>query len=216
MKFSQGLSARIAVAAAGSLVLAGAAGAAFAADPYGDENVDVNVEISPLVEPGTLSLTVAGTSSSLTEVASGDPELRQFDGELPVVTVTDTRTADEIGADRFWYVLGQATDFVGSNGQPNISAGNLGWTPDLVDDAGDGLVYVGDQVDTVEDTGPNAVGLVDQELLYGAFDSASVVEAGGTAWSATAGLFLKTGINVAPGSYQSTLTLSLFEDVYED
>lgn len=214
MKFSKGLSARIAVAAAGSLVLAGAAGAAFAADPYGDQDVDVNVEISPLVEPGTLSLTVAGTSSSLTEVASGDPELRQFDGDLPTVTVTDTRSADEIGANHWWYVLGQATDFVGSNGQPDISAGNLGWTPSIIDD-GDGLVIEGAQVDTVEDTGPNAVGLVDQELLYGAWDSAAIVEAGGTSWSATAGLFLKTGIDVAPGSYQSTLTLSLFEDVYE-
>lgn len=215
MKFSRGVSARIAVAAAGGLVLAGAAGAAFAAEvPYGDEDVDVNVSITPLVEPGTLSLTVAGTSSTLAEVVSGDPELRQFDGALPSVTVTDTRTTEEIGDQRWWYVLGQATDFVGSAGQPSISAGNLGWTPSVIDD-GDGLVIEGDKVDTVEDTGPNAVGLVDKELLYAAFDSAALVDAGGTSWSATANLFLKTGIDVAPGSYQSTLTLSLFEDVYE-
>lgn len=212
MKLSKGLSARIAVAAAGGLVLAGTAGAAFAADSFGDSDVDVNVDITPLVEPGTLSLTVAGTSSTLSEVASGDAEVRQFDGALPTVTVTDTRETDEIGADRWWHVLGQATDFVGTNNQPAIPASHLGWAPRVIDD-GDGLVLEGDQVDTVEDTGPNAVGLVDQELLYGAFDSAALVEAGGTSWSADAKLFLKTGIDVVPGSYSSTLTLSLFEDV---
>ncbi|MCM3615105.1 hypothetical protein M3672_11745 [Microbacterium enclense] len=211
MKSSQGLSARLAVAAVGGLLLAGTAGAAFAVDEFGDSDVDVNVDIAPVVAPGSLSMTVAGTSATLTEVASGDATLRQFDGTLPTVTVTDTRAVDDIGADRWWYVLGQATDFVGDAGQPAIGAGHLGWTPDVIDD-GDGLVLEGDQVDTVEDSGPNAVGLVDQELLYGAFDSAALVDAGGTSWTANASLFLKTGADVAPGSYSSTLTLSLFED----
>ena len=39
-----------------------------------------------------------------------------------------------------------------------------------------------------------------------------LVDAGGTSWTANASLFLKTGADVAPGSYSSTLTLSLFED----
>ncbi|MBD7958794.1 hypothetical protein H9651_14220 [Microbacterium sp. Sa4CUA7] len=208
------MTARIAVAAAGGLVLAGTAGAAFAVEtPHGDEDVEVNVSIEPLVGPGALSLSVAGTSSSLTEVASGDPEVRRFDGALPEVTVTDTRDAAEIGAERWWYVLGQATDFTEDSGQPTISAGNLGWTPRVIDD-GDGLIMEGDQVDTVIDDGRNAVGLVGQELLYAAFDSSTLVDTGETSWSATADLFLKTGADVAPGAYTSTLTVSLFEDVY--
>lgn len=211
MTVTKGFSARLAVAAVGGLILAGTAGAAFAADPYGDSDVDIDVAITPLVEPGSLSMTVAGTSASLTEVASGDADVRRFDGTLPTVTVTDTRAVADIGADRWWYVLGQATDFVGTAGQPSIGAGHLGWAPNVIDD-GDGLVLEGDTVDTVEDSGPNAVGLVDQELLYGAFDSAALVDAGGTSWSADASLYLKTGADVAPGSYSSTLTLSLFED----
>lgn len=214
MKLSQGLPARLAVAAAGGLILAGTAGAAFAADEYGDSDVDVNVDIAPVVAPGSLSMTVAGTSATLSEVASGEADVRQFDGTLPTVTVTDTRDVADIGANRWWYVLGQATDFVGGNGQPTIGADHFGWAPNVIDDE-DGLVLEGDAVDTVEDTGPNAVGLVSQELLYGAFDSAALVDAGGTSWSADASLYLKTGADVAPGSYSSTLTLSLFEDVID-
>ncbi|MCR2817777.1 hypothetical protein NQ166_02910 [Microbacterium sp. zg.Y1090] len=212
MKFSTGMTARLAVAAVGGLVLAGTAGAAFAVDAYGDEEVEVSVSIAPATGSGSLSLSVAGTSSSLTEVASGEPEVRRFDGGLPEVTVTDTREAAEIGADRWWYVVGQATDFAGDSGQPAISAGNLGWAPDVIDE-GDGLVMEGDQVDTIVDDGPDAVGLVGQELLYAAFDSATLAESGETSWSATAALFLKTGADVAPGDYSSTVTLSLFEDV---
>lgn len=214
MKLSQGFPARLAVAAAGGLILAGTAGAAFAADEYGDSDVDVNVDIAPVVAPGSLSMTVAGTSATLSEVASREADVRQFDGTLPTVTVTDTRDVADIGANRWWYVLGQATDFVGGNGQPTIGADHFGWAPNVIDDE-DGLVLEGDAVDTVEDTGPNAVGLVSQELLYGAFDSAALVDAGGTSWSADASLYLKTGADVAPGSYSSTLTLSLFEDVID-
>lgn len=213
MKFSTGMTARLAVAAVGGLVLAGTAGAAFAVDSYGDEDVEVNVSIEPAAGSGSLSMSVAGTSSSLAEVASGDPEVRRFDGALPEVTVTDTREAADIGADRWWYVVGQATDFAGDSGQPAIGAGNLGWAPQVLDD-GDGMIIEGDQVDTVVDEGSNAVGLVGQELLYAAFDSATLADAEASSWSATASLFLKTAADVAPGAYSSTVTLSLFEDVY--
>ena len=214
MKLSRGTSARLAVAVAGGLMLVGTAGAAFAADTYGESDVDVNVDITPIDGPGSLSMTVAGTSATLSEVASGVADVRQFDGTLPTVTVTDTRAVDDIGANRWWYVLGQASDFVGTAGQPNIGADHFGWAPNVIDDE-DGLVLEGETVDTVEDTGPNAVGLVGQELLYGALDSAALVDAGGTSWKADASLYLKTGSDVAPGSYKSTLTLSLFEDVID-
>lgn len=212
MKFSQSAVARIAVAAAGSLVLVGTAGAAFAAE-VDDKGVDVNVQIAPLEGPGSLSLTVAGTSATLTEGLSGDPEVRQFDGQLPTVTVTDTRDVADIPADHFWYVVGQASAFTGPGGA-SISADHFGWTPRLVGGGGEGLVAEGDPVDTSKDTGEDAVGLVDQELLYTALDSAAVKEGGETSWTAAAALVLKTDTNVVPGAYTSTLTLSLFEDAY--
>ncbi len=210
MKFSKGAGVRIAVAAAGGLLLVGTASAAFAAE-VGDHDVDVNVEIAPVTSPGSLSLTVAGTSSTLTEAASGDPEVRRFDGTLPTVTVTDTREVAEIPAGHFWYVVGQASAFTGPNGA-SISPDHLGWTPSLVDGGDTGVVAEGDAVGTSEDAGANAVGLVDKELLYGALESAAVKAGGETSWAATAALVLKTEVDVIPGAYAAKLTLSLFED----
>ncbi|MCJ1708882.1 hypothetical protein [Microbacterium sp. VKM Ac-2923] len=211
MKFSKGAAARIAVAAVGGLVLVGTAGAAFAAE-VDDKGVDVNVNIAPVVGPGSLSLTVAGTSATLAEGVSGDPEVRQFDGTLPTVTVTDTRDVDDIPADHFWYVVGQASAFT-SPGGATISPDHFGWTPKLVSGSETGLVAEGEEVKTSEDTGDDAVGLVDQELLYTALESAAVKEGGESSWTANAALVLKTDAGVTPGAYTSKLTLSLFEDV---
>jgi hypothetical protein len=72
-----------------------------------------------------------------------------------------------------------------------------------------GEVAAGDQVDTVLDSGPDAVGLVDQELLAISAASQDINPTG--SWSVDANLFLKTPITVEPGSYTATLTLSLFE-----
>lgn len=212
MKFSKGAAARIAVAAAGGLVLVGTAGAAFAAEVDGSD-VDVNVQIAPVVGPGSLSLTVAGTSATLTESASGDAQVRQFDGALPTVTVTDTRDVADIPADHFWYVVGQASAFTGPGGA-TISPDHLGWTPKLIDGGETGLVTEGEPVGTSEDTGDDAVGLVDKELLYTALESKTVKEGGESSWTADAALVLKTDAGVTPGAYTSKLTLSLFEDVF--
>lgn len=196
---------RTAVASAGALMMVGVAGAAFA-DTDGD--VDVNVDIAPIVEPGELALSVAGGEITLLEDGT-TADWRQFTGELPTVTVTDTRDEADVPDGAFWYVVGTSSDFVGATGQPSISAGHLGWTPKLVSESEAGLVAEGDPVETVMDDGPNAVGLVDQEFLVSAADSASVLPEG--SWSASADLFLRTPLDVAPGSYSATLTLSLFE-----
>lgn len=203
----RGVFARCSVAAVGAALLVGVAGAAIA-DEYGDDDVEVNVEITELDEPGVLAMSVAGSSATLTESGS-TATVRQFTGSLPTVTVTDTRTAEEIPDGAFWYVLGSSTDFTGDAGQSGIGAGHLGWAPQLIDGGESGLVAEGDQVDTVLDAGPNNVGLVDQELLAMAFDSEAVAPEG--QWTATADLFLRTPATVAPGNYTATLTLSLFE-----
>lgn len=203
------LAARCAVGVVGGLMLAGVGVAAFA-DPSenGSGDVDVTVDIAS-TETGALSLTVAGTETTLTETGS-TASFRQFTGALPNVTVTDTR--EDVDAGVFWYVTGQASDFVGAAGQTSITPDHLGWTPSIVT-ANDGEVAEGDAVGTSIDGGVNGVGLVGQELLALALDSADAQAASGQ-WTATANLVLKTPVTVAPGSYTSTLTLSLFEDSY--
>ncbi|WBB67776.1 hypothetical protein [Micromonospora sp. WMMD812] len=203
------------------LLAAGAAGALLAgsvavqspalAEP-GDDSADVRVtvDIEEIREPGVLALSVAGDSVALSEDGS-TLLVRQFVGTLPTVTVTDTRTPEEVPDNAAWAVLGSATDFVGAAGQAPISAGHLGWKPQLLDGGDTGLVTEGEEVVTVldEPTQPrNNVGLVDQELLVSTFDSEAVA---GDAYSVDADLFLRTPADVAAGSYTSTLTLSLFE-----
>lgn len=202
--------ARAAVAAVGTTLLVGVAGAAFADDPNPDnDTVAVDVNIAQAAEPGVLAMTVASNSTTLTESGS-TPTVRQFTGTLPTVTVTDTRVfPDRIDPTAFWYVLGSSSDFVGDAAQPDITADHLGWSPALVGGTDPGEVAVGDQVDTVLDSGPDAVGLVDQEILALASSSRDINPTG--SWSVNAGLFLKTPITVAPGHYTSHLTLSLFE-----
>lgn len=192
----------------GAALLVSAGSAAMAADEESDTaGVDVNVEIEPLAGPGALALTVAGTETSLTEAASEDGTAleRTFTGELPTVTVTDTRVPEDIAADAAWYVLGSASTFVDAESDNTIGADHLGWSPQLVDGAGAGE----DFVEVGGDVEPNAPGLVDQELLYLAVSEAA--NAAGGVFSATADLTLKVPADVAAGKYSSTITLSLFE-----
>ena len=204
-----GMAARCAVGILGGLMLAGVGVAAFA-DPSenGSGDVDVKVDIASTAT-GSLSLTVGGTETTLTESGT-TASYRQFTGALPNVTVTDTR--EDVPAGVFWYVTGQAGDFVGAAGQPSITPDHLGWAPNVVT-ANDGEVSAGDTVGTSIDGGANGVGLVGQELLALALDSSEAQATSGQ-WTANANLVLKTPVTVAPGSYTSTLTLSLFEDTF--
>ncbi|MBW6437011.1 hypothetical protein KZ829_25025 [Actinoplanes hulinensis] len=198
------------VAVACSVLAAATALPATASADPGEAEVEVTVQIPEIEEPGVLALSVAGDAVALTENGS-DLLVRQFTGRLPTVTVTDTRTLEEIPAGSSWAVLGSSGDFAGTAGQAPISAGHLGWKPRLIDGGGTGLVAEGEEVVTVLDdpTQPgNNVGLVDQELLVSTYDSAEVT---GGAYTVDADLYLRTPADVAAGSYHSTLTLSLFE-----
>ena len=203
---------RLLAAGAGGALLAGAVAlpSPALAEPGDDAEVQVTVDIEEIREPGVLAMSIAGDSVALSEDGS-TLLVRQFVGTLPTVTVTDTRTADEVPEGAAWAVLGSATDFVGGAGQEPIGAGHLGWKPRLIDGDDNGLVSEGEEVVTVldEPTQPgNNVGLVDQELLASTFDSGAV--AGGE-YTVNADLFLRTPADVAAGAYTSTLTLSLFE-----
>lgn len=201
----------LAAGAAGALVVGAVAVPSPAlAEPGDGGDVEVTVDIEEIREPGVLAMSIAGDSVRLSEDGS-TLVVRQFVGSLPTVTVTDTRTADEVPEGAAWAVLGSATDFVGDAGQEPIGAGHLGWKPRLIEGDDSGLVSEGEEVVTVldEPTQPgNNVGLVDQELLVSTFDSGAV--AGGE-YSVDADLFLRTPADVAAGEYTSTLTLSLFE-----
>ncbi|MEU9652091.1 hypothetical protein AB0E00_24715 [Streptomyces sp. NPDC048110] len=202
---------RIGAATLGAVVLSTVVGAAVATaeDKHGRDDVDVTVEIPAIDSPGVLALTVDGDSTTLTESGSTDL-VRQFTGTMPTVTVTDTRSADEIPAGAYWYVLGTATNFTGDAGQVPISANYLGWKPRLID-ADPGSVSAGDPVYSAvdDDQAPDNVGLVDEELFAMASDSGAIAAEG--QWTATADLSLRTPATVADGTYTSTITLSLFE-----
>ena len=86
-----------------------------------------------------------------------------------------------------------------------IGAEHLGWSPQLVEGAGEGE----DFVEVGGDVAPNEPGLLDQELLYLVDSEAG--NAGGGVFSANADLTLKVPADVAEGTYTSTVTLSLFE-----
>ncbi|MFC6018205.1 hypothetical protein ACFP2T_18595 [Plantactinospora solaniradicis] len=200
------------VAGAASAVLAGtmALQSPALADPGDSADVEVTVDIEEIREPGVLALSIAADSVALSEDGS-TLLVRQFVGTLPTVTVSDTRTPEEVPEGAAWAVLGSATDFVGAAGQAPISVGHLGWRPKLLDGGETGQVTEGEEVVTVVDepTQPgNNVGLVDQELLVSTFDSEAVT---GDSYSVNADLYLRTPADVAAGSYASTLTLSLFE-----
>lgn len=205
--------ARTAAGVVGGLVLVGVGGAAIA-EEVGADGVDVNVTIEEQAA-GALSLSVAAESETLTEVEGASADYREFTGALPDVTVADTRA--EVPDGVFWYVTGQASDFVGADGQAPITPDHLGWTPALVTE-GNGEVSPGDEVSTSLDEStnpstPNNVGLSGEELLQMALDSSEATAANGE-WTANADLTLKTPNDVEAGSYTSTVTLSLFEDTY--
>ncbi len=201
--------ARIACVAAGAMALSGVAGAAVANDGGGpSDDIDVSVEISPDQEPGILAMTVSGSAVDLTEQDSGDPAIREFTGGLPTVTVTDTRTAEEIPDGAYWYVVGSASAFSGDGEQTPIGPEYLGWIPAVADPDQTGAVAPGDVVETVlDDPSSQATGLTARELLAMAWTSQEAVGA----WEASAQLVLKVPHDVAPGAYSSVLTLSLFE-----
>lgn len=187
------------------LVSAGAASATADEEVVGDDNVDINVQVDDRYPSGVLAMTVAANETTLTEVDTGDPMVREFTGTLPTVTVTDTRS--EV-PDVPWAVYATAGEFV--SGSDVITADHLGWTPELAGDYGASIEPGGDIEGVIDDEASEGLAYADGELLYANWDQADTYEQG--SWSAIAGLQLKVdAADVAAGSYTSVLTLSLFE-----
>lgn len=192
---------------AGVLTLAGIGGAAFADTPIDNDDVTVNVAISPVDVPGALAMSVAADNTTLTENGSTALQ-RTFTGTLPTVTVTDTRDPATLDQNSYWAVTGSVSDFTGTAGEPTIPGANLGWTPALVDGGDSGLVSEGPVVEP--DLVDGGSGLQQAGALLAISPWAQDARPDGQ-WSADAALKLATPANVKAGTYAATLTLTLIE-----
>ncbi|WP_405141245.1 hypothetical protein OG589_30005 [Sphaerisporangium sp. NBC_01403] len=188
--------------------LVGLAGPAMADDGPDTDGIDVSVTIEPLRVPGQVSMTVADNTGVTLNENGTNAAARQFVGTLPTVTVADTRLPDEIPAGDFWAVVGQASQFSATGSASTIGPEYLGWTPRLLNGSTSGVVEAGEPVSSVisDGTGAAAVGLQGQELLVSTANSADEIGS----WQVNADLVLRTPVDVTAGKYQSTLTLSLF------
>ncbi len=161
------------------------------------DGVPVQAEI-PEGEDGVLALTVAdfGDAVQLSAPENVGDRLR-LTGELPEVTVTDSRTAAQAGTGG-WAVSGQADTF--DSASRSLTADHLGWTPTVLTPR-PGLT-AGAAVATVMDAGP---GLATPSRLAAA-------DAEGRWGSATVGadLLMEVPTDIQPGTYTGMVTLSLF------
>lgn len=164
-----------------------------------DTQAGITVQaVVPEGENGVLALTVAddGSGVSLAEAANAGDRLR-FTGQLPAVTVSDSRTVAQAGAGG-WAVSAQA--YTLSSEHRSLGAEALGWTP-RAEETRAGLT-AGASVATALSDGP---GLATPAQLASA-------DATGRFGSATLGadLVLEVPVDTQPGTYTGTLTLSLF------
>ncbi|MBU4337232.1 MAG: DUF1593 domain-containing protein [Actinobacteria bacterium] len=147
---------------------------------------------------GALTLTVRdyGAGIQLTGPTNVGDRLR-FDGALPAISVTDTRSASQAG-ESGWTVSGRATAF--TSGADQFSSEYLGWHP-WAQDLRDG-VTLGPPVDGSLRGGP---GLAAPATLISVASQARL----GTA-TAQADLRLEIPVDTPEGAYSARLTVSLF------
>ncbi|MDR0366945.1 MAG: hypothetical protein LBH68_08995 [Bifidobacteriaceae bacterium] len=224
---------RLVAASLGGVLLVGVAAGAAQADPIENlglgegGDVALHVTLEEEAEPGLLSMQVAGDAVTLTgdtrETGAQGDEFRVFTGELPEVTVTDTRDRDDAThpinqSPTFrWYVIGEASPFADDNSTlPNIDAKHLGWAPRLTGSNPSFNVSAGSPIDAWADVDPSDpdwgtwAGLGEAWSLFEA--SSSYMVNPERSWTAGASLFLKVPVATAAGSYTSIVTLTLFED----
>lgn len=169
----------------------------FARSGAGGAGIPVEATV-PEAAPGNLTLTVAdyGSGVVLSKVDNAGDRLR-FEGDLPAVTVTDSRNPAQAG-DGGWAVTGRSRDF--ASGGHIVTADHLGWKPSIASPRA-GLTP-GDVVQTKLGGG---AGLADPRSL-------ATANAQGRFGSAVlgAGLRLELPVDANPGTYEGRLTVSLF------
>jgi hypothetical protein len=165
--------------------------------------VSTSEDITTTVQAGALTISVANSHVTLpSPTLTTDGTKLTTAGSLNPVTVTDTR-AGNLG----WNVSGQASDF--SDGlSHSINAGNLGWTPKVVDQAATQTVTAGPAVPPANAIAPGVVpppglGLASSRVLATAAAGAGI----GTA-HVSADVALNVPTSTVAGTYTSTLTLT--------
>jgi hypothetical protein len=163
--------------------------------PPDSSGVPVTVDVPEVVTPpgpGEFTWSVTPGGASLGTAAAGEVGFTAS-GTLPVVTVTDTRTAE--GAT--WSVSGRVGGFAVPGGTATFGGQSLGWTPKVL--AGDALAGT-----TVDPGVAAGTGLAAASTL------ASGAAGGETAQpvAVSADLSLLAPSTTPQGSYTATLTLT--------
>ena len=158
----------------------------------------IPVSVAVVDDPGVLTLTVAEFGAGVELVRTGNVGDRlRFAGELPKITVTDSRNAAQ-AAGGGWGTSGQSSAFSSTAG--SVSAAHFGWDPRVLE--GRDGVAAGARSTTLLDGG---AGLSSPSSLATATDEG---RRGST--SLGAGLFLDIPVDTAEGRYGATVTVSLF------
>ncbi|MFS0705297.1 alpha/beta hydrolase-fold protein [Cellulomonas sp. 179-A 9B4 NHS] len=154
--------------------------------------------VVPEGEQGVLALSVADHGDGVTLGSAGNAGDRlRFTGALPAVTVTDSRSVAQAGASG-WAVSGQAYAF--TSGTRLLDAQHLGWRP-RVETPRAGLAAGAERATALGGGEGLAVpGRLASAAPEGRFGSATL----------GADLVLELPVDTAPGTYEGTLTLSLF------
>lgn len=171
--------------------------AAASGETHDQESIELAATIAPAGE-GHLVLTISGDGSPVRLAEATLTENRRlFTGDLPEITVSDSRAEDQ-ARESGWAVAGQATPLTAASNR--IEAGNLGWAPALLDQRAG--VAAGDPVAPTLSGGP---GLQAPQQLVAATPQGRF----GTVRS-TAALRLEVPEDTAPGTYTGEVTVSLF------
>ncbi|WP_193311482.1 ThuA domain-containing protein [Georgenia satyanarayanai] len=168
-------------------------------DSGGPSDADgIPVDVSIVDKPGSLTLTVGDYGDGVKLTPAGErPDRWRYTGDLPTLTVTDARNAEQ-AAGGGWAASGQSTDFVSDSDV--IGAEYLGWVPRVLSPR-DG-VSAGPAAATAIDGG---TGLSTPSLLAAATNEGRR----GTA-ELDARLVLDAPVGSAEGDYSARVTVSLF------
>ena len=154
--------------------------------------------VVPEGQDGVLALSVADDGAGVTlDGPQNTGTALRFRGQLPTVTVADSRTVAQAGVTG-WAVTGQAYSF--GSGTRLLDGKHLGWTPRLETPRA-GLL--------AGDARATALGGGEGLAVPGRLASATAEGRVGTA-TIGADLVLDVPVDTTPGEYVGTLSLSLF------
>ncbi|MBD7917549.1 esterase [Cellulomonas sp. Sa3CUA2] len=166
-------------------------------DPQNTQGVELRAVV-PEGEDGVLALSVADDGSGVTlDGPQNTGTALRFTGQLPTVTVTDSRSVSQAGVTG-WAVTGQAYTF--ESATRLLDGKHLGWTPRLESPRA-GLA--------AGDARATALGGGEGLVVPGRLASATPEGRVGTA-TIGADLVLDVPVDTTPGEYTGTLSLSLF------